>query len=113
MPISKVQLPDNTTQDINDARITSSDITSWDNKESFYFVVGTSSAAGNGTSGSYLSTKWEGVLPSGVTLVDGLKVAYRIKTNTGVGTAGAVLSIDGGTTYKPDQPSDGPFEYMD
>lgn len=68
--------------------------------ENFYFVNGTSSQAGNSTSGSYLSTKWEGVVPGVSSAVDGLKLAYRINTNTGVGTAGAVLSIDG-TNYYP------------
>ena len=69
--------------------------------EKFFFVQGSSSAAGNGTSGEYLSTKWEGTVPGITTPVNGMKIAYRIATNTGVGTAGAVLSIDGGTTYKP------------
>ena len=71
------------------------------NDQKFYFVDGSSSQAGNSASGSYLSTKWEGTIPGVTTLVNGLKIAYRIKTNTGVATAGAVLSIDGGTTYKP------------
>lgn len=69
--------------------------------EKFFFVQGSSSAAGNGTSGEYLSTKWEGTVPGITTPVNGVKIAYRIATNTGVATAGAVLSIDGGTTYKP------------
>lgn len=69
--------------------------------ENFYFVQGSSSQAGNATSGSYLSTKWEGTIAGVTTPTDGLKVAYRIASHTGVGTAGAVLSIDGGTTYYP------------
>lgn len=69
--------------------------------ENFYFVEGTSSQAGSSTSGSYLSTKWEGTVPGVTAPVNGMKVAYRIATNTGVATAGAVLSIDGGTTYYP------------
>ena len=101
MAIKKVQLPDNSTQDINDSRIGSADITKWNAQESFYFVQGSSSAAGNATSGSYLSTKWEGTVSGITTPTNGMKIAYRIATNTGVATAGAVLSIDGGTTYKP------------
>lgn len=101
MAIKKVQLPDNSTQDINDARIASSDISAWNAQESFYFVQGSSSAAGNGTSGTYLSTKWEGTVSGITTPTDGMKIAFRIATNTGVATAGAVLSIDGGTTYHP------------
>lgn len=68
--------------------------------ENFYFVQGTSSAAGNSTSGSYLSTKWEGTIPGVSAATDGLKIAYRIATNTGVSSAGVVLSIDG-TNYYP------------
>ena len=68
--------------------------------ENFYFVQGTSSQAGNSTSGSYLSTKWEGTIPGVSAATDGLKLAYRIATNAGVSTAGVVLSIDG-TNYYP------------
>ena len=67
--------------------------------ENFYFVQGSSSQAGNATSGSYLSTKWEGTIPGVSTAVNGLKIAYRIATNTGVSTAGVVLSIDGINYY--------------
>ena len=68
--------------------------------ENFYFVQGSSSAAGNSTSGAYLSTKWEGTIPGVSAATNGLKIAYRIATNTGVSTAGVVLSIDG-TNYYP------------
>lgn len=101
MAIKKVQLPDNSTQDINDSRIASADITKWNAIENFVFVQGSSSAAGNGASGEYLSTKWEGTVSGVTTPTNGMKIAYRVATNTGVSTAGAVLSIDGGTTYKP------------
>lgn len=115
MAISKIKLPDNTEQAIKDSRLP--DVSSADNgkglivsngawstgtlDEGFFFVQGSSSAAGNSTSGEYLSTKWEGTISGITTPTNGLKIAYRIATNTGVGTAGAVLSIDGGTTYKP------------
>ena len=101
MAISKVKLPNNSTQDINDSRIASADITKWNAIENFVFVQGSSSAAGNGASGEYLSTKWEGTVSGVTTPTNGMKIAYRVATNTGVSTAGAVLSIDGGTTYKP------------
>lgn len=81
------------------ASISTSDITKWDNG-SVYFVQGSSSAAGNSTSGSYLATKWEGTVPGYTTPVNGLKIAYRIAGNTGVTTGGVVLSIDG-TNYYP------------
>jgi len=68
--------------------------------EHFYFVEGTSSQAGNATSGSYLSTKWEASVPGVTAATNGLKLAYRINTNTGVSTAGVVLSVDG-TNYYP------------
>ena len=101
MAIKKVTLPDNSTQDINDSRIASADITKWNAIENFVFVQGSSSAAGNGASGEYLSTKWEGTVSGVTTPTNGMKIAYRVATNAGVSTAGAVLSIDGGTTYKP------------
>jgi hypothetical protein len=93
MAISKIRLPDNSVHELRDSRV--------DNIESFYFVQGSSSQAGNGTSGTYLSTKWEGTIPGVSEVYNGLKVAYRIVSHTGVGTAGAVLSIDGGTNYYP------------
>lgn len=85
---------------INDARISDNDITNW-NDNSFYFVQGTSSQAGSSTSGSVRSTKWEGTITGITTPTNGLKIAYRIGGNKGVSTGGAVLSIDGGTTYYP------------
>ena len=114
--VSKIKLPNNNTYNIKDYRIPGVDTTptsgsdnvvtsggiynSIKDFESFYFVQGSSSAAGNATSGSYLSTKWEGTVPGVSTATNGLKIAYRIATNTGVSTAGVVLSIDG-TNYYP------------
>lgn len=101
---NKPTIPDelaDLTDDATHRLVTDTDKAKWNAYENFAFVQGTSSAAGNGDSGSYLSTKWEGVVPGTTTLTNGMKIAYRIATNTGVSTAGAVLSIDGGTTYKP------------
>lgn len=67
--------------------------------ENFYFVQGSSSAAGSSTSGTYLATRWEGTIPSIPAAVNGLKIAYRIGGNPGVGTGGVVLSIDGVNYY--------------
>lgn len=75
--------------------ITPSQIAS--NVEHFYFVQGSSSAAGSSTSGAYLSTKWEGVVPGITTPTNGLKIAYRVATNPGVASGGVVLSINGTT----------------
>ena len=94
MAISKIKLPDNSVQDIHDAR-------GVDVNGSFYFVQGSSSAAGSSTSGSYLSVKWEGTIPGVSEVYNGLKIAYRIATRTGVATAGVVLSIDNGAHYYP------------
>lgn len=94
MAISKIKLPDNSVQDIHDAR-------GVDVNGSFYFVQGSSSAAGSSTSGSYLSVKWEGTIPGVSEAYNGLKIAYRIATRTGVATAGVVLSIDNGAHYYP------------
>ena len=71
--VSKIKLPNNNTYNIKDYRIPGVDTTpisgsdnvvtsggiynSIKDFESFYFVQGSSSAAGNATSGSYLSTK--------------------------------------------------------
>ena len=64
-------------------------------------LTGFTTAAGNATSGSYLSVKWTLSDVDGVTEpYDGMKVLIRIPL-AGVGTAGTVLSIDGGTTYHP------------
>lgn len=68
--------------------------------EKFYFVQGSSSAAGSSTSGSYLSVKWEGTIPGVSAVYNGLKIAYRIATRTGIASGGVVLSIDG-TNYYP------------
>ena len=116
MAISKVKLPDNTTQDVHDSRVPGIDstptsgsgnvvtsggvATAIGNIEQFYFVEGSSSAAGSSTSGSYLSVKWEGTIPGVSAAYNGLKIAYRIATRTGVSGGGVVLSIDG-THYYP------------
>ena len=94
MAISKVKLPDNSVQDIHDAR-------GVDTNGSFYFVQGSSSAAGSSTSGAYLSVKWEGTVPGVSAAYNGLKIAYRIATRTGVASGGVVLSIDNGAHYYP------------
>lgn len=114
--LKKIKLPNNTELDIRDSRVTGVDSSPASGSDhvitsggvytaikdtGFFFVQGSSSAAGNGTSGEYLSTKWEGTITGITTPENGMKIAYRIATNAGVGTAGAVLSIDGGTTYKP------------
>lgn len=58
------------------------------------------SAAGSSSS-PYLSVKWTVPDVRGVTQpYDGMKIVVRIP-RAGVSTAGAVLSIDGGTTYYP------------
>ena len=114
--VSKIKLPNNTEVNIKDSRISGVDSTPTSEStnvvtsggvhsalsgiEHFYFVQGSSSQAGNSTSGEYLSTKWEGTIPGVSTATNGLKLAYRIATNAGVGTAGVVLSIDG-THYYP------------
>ena len=94
MAISKIKLPDNSVQDLHDAR-------GVEVNGSFYVVLGSSSAAGSSTSGSYLSVKWEGTIPGVSEAYNGLKIAYRIATRTGVATAGVVLSIDNGAHYYP------------
>ena len=69
MAVKKLKLPDNSSQDIHDARITGVDstptasstnvvtsggvATAISNIEQFYFVEGSSSAAGSSTSGAY------------------------------------------------------------
>lgn len=68
--------------------------------EKFYFVQGSSSAAGSSTTDQYLSVKWEGTIPGVSTAYNGLKIAYRIATRTGVSGGGVVLSIDN-TNYYP------------
>lgn len=116
MAVKKLKLPDNSSQDIHDARITGVDstptasstnvvtsggvATAISNIEQFYFVEGSSSAAGSSTSGAYLSTKWEGTISGVSAAYNGLKIAYRIATRTGVSGGGVVLSIDG-THYYP------------
>ena len=113
MAVKKITLPDNSSQDIHDARITGVDstptasstnvvtsggvATAIGNIEHFYFVQGTSSHAGSSTSGAYLSTKWEGAITGITTPTNGLKIAYRIATNPGVSSGGVVLSINGTT----------------
>lgn len=67
--------------------------------ENIYFVDGSSSAAGSSTSGAYLAVRWEGTVPGITEPYDGLKIAYRIKTRTGISNGGVVLSIDGEHYY--------------
>ena len=55
---------------------------------------------GNGTSGSYLSTKWR-INDTDTELRDGRIIMLRVPSNRGVSPAGTVLSIDNGTTYRP------------
>ena len=87
--------------DLDDTNTTNKFITSSDKENWVYFISGSSSAAGNSTADQYLSTKWEGTVSGITTPYNGMKISYRIATNTGVATAGAVLSIDGGTNYYP------------
>lgn len=94
MAISKIKLPDNSVQDLHDAR-------GVDTNGSFYFVQGSSSAAGSSTADAYLSVKWEGTVPGVSAAYNGLKIAYRIATRTGVASGGVVLSIDNGSHYYP------------
>lgn len=57
--------------------------------------------AGNGSSGSYLSTKWSVANVNGITVpTDGMIISVRVPA-AGVGTAGIVLSINGGANYYP------------
>lgn len=108
--VSKIKLPNNSVLDIVDSSayhkpsggIPASDLASGviPNVDNFYFVQGTSSAAGNSTSGQYLATKWEGSISGVTAATDGLKIAYRINTNPSVSGGGVVLSIDG-TNYYP------------
>ena len=63
-----------------------------------YYIAPTGTA-GNGTSGQYLSSKWEAASVDGITTpYDGMRLAVRIPVQ-GVSTAGVTLSIDGGTTW--------------
>lgn len=79
-----------------------------DNKAAYshgtYFLSKDSftTTAGNGTSGSYLSTKWSVAGVDGITTpFDGMKIAVRVPA-VGVSTAGIVLSINGTSgTYYP------------
>lgn len=75
--------------------------TEWSNGSIYSIVSGITTTAGNGNSGSYLSVKWTVSDVNGITTpYDGMKVVIRVPL-AGVSTAGAVLSIDGGTTYHP------------
>ena len=56
--------------------------------------------AGSSTSGSYLSTKWR-INDTDTELRDGRIIMLRVPSVRGVSTAGTVLSIDNGTTYRP------------
>ena len=73
----------------------------WKNSSIYSVVSGITTTAGNASSGSYLSVKWTVDDVEGITEpYDGMKILVRIPL-AGVGTAGVVLSIDGGTTYHP------------
>lgn len=63
-------------------------------------LSGFTTTAGSGSS-PYLSVKWSIASIDGITTpYNGMRVAIKIPM-IGVGTAGAVMSIDGGTTYHP------------
>lgn len=60
-----------------------------------FTVTGLSTVAGNGTSGSYLSVRWYNSGVEGLTApYDGMRLLIKIPL-AGVGTAGAMLSING------------------
>lgn len=64
-------------------------------------MSGITTTPGSSSSSSYLSVKWTVDDVDGITQpFDGMKLIIKIPL-AGVGTAGAVLSIDGGTTYHP------------
>lgn len=65
--------------------------------DSAYFVNGVGISRGQ----SNLSTKWQGVVDGITEPYDGMKVFYRINTWGSASSAGAVLSLDGGTHYYP------------
>lgn len=63
----------------------------------FTLLSGISTVAGNGNSGSYKSVRWYASGVEGVTApYNGMKIAIKVPL-AGVGTAGAVLSINGNT----------------
>lgn len=97
------------TQNANYRTVTDAEKSTWNakagmgdlpsNDRLFFFASGVGVAAGNGTSGSYLSTKWKATIIGITTPTNGLKLAFRIPANyPGVGTAGAVLSINNGAS---------------
>ena len=68
--------------------------------ESVYFIEPTGTA-GSTTSGAQLSSKWTISNVGGLTTpYHGMKVAIKVPV-AGVSTAGAIMSIDGGTTWHP------------
>lgn len=72
-------------------------------KSLFPVLTGVSSVAGNANSGSYLSVRWYVSGANGVTApYDGMRIMVKIP-RAGVGTAGAVLSLNGNTAadYHP------------
>lgn len=90
MAIKKVQLPDNSTQDINDARIASTDITQWNGKEDKSNKV---------TSLSSSSTDTE--YPSAKAVYDALQNAGGGgESVVNVTTAAANISAQVGTLYQ-------------
>lgn len=72
----------------------------WKDSSIYSVVSGITTSAGSASS-PYLSVKWTVDDVSGITTpYDGMKIVIRIPL-AGVGTAGVLLSIDGGTTYHP------------
>lgn len=74
-----------------------------DQSGAVYSILDASSVAGSATSGHYLSVRWYVSDVEGITEpYDGMKIAIKIP-RIGVGTAGAVLSLNGDNTddYHP------------
>lgn len=121
MAIKKVQLPDNSTQDINDERISSTDITSWNGKQDA-LVSGTNIktvnnesilGSGNlniagepGSDGVGIasivqtteSTESGGTNVITVTLSDGTSSTFNVRNGDGVGTVTIVQTTGTSTT---------------
>lgn len=121
MAISKLKLPDNSTQDINDERISSTDITYWNGKQDALVsgtniktvnnesllgsgnisVEGTPGAAGVGISSVVQTT--ESTVSGGtnvitVTKTDGTSSTFNVKNGDAVGSATIVQTTGDSTT---------------
>lgn len=73
----------------------------WQNSSLYSAVSGFNTSTGCATSGFYKSTLWSLDDISGITTpYNGMKIVVRIPV-AGVGTAGALLSIDDGANYHP------------